>query len=230
MKMKKMTLALAMGFACMGVFAFESYDEAISAGKAANAKNDFKTAATAFSDAVAKADVPDKLYTAGSSLAAAYLRAGDKEKSREEWEKLAKNEKIEAGCRTWSLIQVGDTFRAENRLIEAVGKYDEANEVCKQIASIPKLEKDQKSGLGLMEANLLKQQQKNPEAITAYEKLLEQPDFTGKSAAYWELANLYKSTGNVEKGIEICRKGVALNDGMKPDFEALLKILEAQKK
>lgn len=259
--MKKTMLALVAGFAGLIGGAFDSYDEAISAGKSAIGKDDFTAAVTAFSDAVAKAEAPDKIVAAGFGLADAYQRAGEKEKAKEAWDKLAKNEKIDAASRAWALVHLGDNLRDENLLIEALGKYDEAlkteklpvwlqyeavhrkvnllgpmkkfdeaSAACKQLAAVPNLDKELKSGVGLLEASLLMQQEKFPEATAAFEKLLAQPDFTGQSGAYWGLANAYKNTGNIEKGIEICRKGVALNNGMKPDFEATLANLESQKK
>ncbi len=103
-------------------------------------------------------------------------------------------------------------------------KYKQALAILKKIEGMSRLNSTELSQLWNFYAYIYFSQENYPKAITAYQKLLKQPDLQEaiRSSTLYTLSQLYFVTENYPKALSTVKKWMALTDDPGPDAYALL--------
>lgn len=116
-----------------------------------------------------------------------------------------------------------DRLMQAQELVEAQ-KYNEALAILKKIEGMSRLNSTEKSQLWNFYAYIYFSQENYPKAITAYQKLLQQPDLQPgmRGSTLYTLSQLYFVTEDYKKALSTVKEWMAITESPGPDAYALL--------
>jgi tetratricopeptide (TPR) repeat protein len=116
-----------------------------------------------------------------------------------------------------------DRLMLAQELVEAQ-KYNEALAVLKKIEGMKRLNNTETSQLWNFYAYIYFSEENYPKAITAYKKLLQQPDLQPglRGSTLYTLSQLYFVTEDYKKALSTVKEWMAITDDPGPDAYALL--------